>query len=125
MHEISLVQGLIDQLTELARDNNRTRVVSITMIIGPLSGVVIDSFRFGFDILAKENDLVRDAELIIEATPVTYRCTSCDTTETTTEPKPDQCRQCGEIFLLAEGGMNWSLKRYQWNNLSLQEDNYV
>lgn len=104
MHEISLVQGLIDQLQELARQNNKKKVVSITMDIGPLSGVVVDSFRFGFEILAQQDDLVREASLVINTTAVTYRCTGCDATHRTGGEKPDSCPSCGELFLLAEGG---------------------
>ncbi len=104
MHEISLVQGLLGQLDELAKENNKTKVLSITMTIGPLSGVVKDSFEFGFEILSKEDDLVRGAELIIETTAVTYRCTSCNKTETTADSRPEQCKDCGEFFLLTEGG---------------------
>lgn len=104
MHEISLVQGLLSQLHDLARQNNMTRVVSITMDIGPLSGVVVDSFRFGFDILAREDELIKDATLVINTTAVTYRCTGCDATQRTSGDKPDGCPACGELFLLAEGG---------------------
>lgn len=104
MHEISLVQGLLRQLAQLAEQNQMTRVVTITMDIGPLAGVVIDSFRFGFEILAKEDPLVRDARLIINTTPVTYRCTQCNFTEQTKGDKPDGCPKCGDLFLLTEGG---------------------
>jgi hydrogenase nickel incorporation protein HypA/HybF len=83
------------------------------MTIGPLSGVVIDSFRFGFDILSQEDELVRGADLIIETTAVTYRCTNCNKTETTADSKPDQCHDCGEIFLLAEGGDELVLEKVE------------
>jgi hydrogenase nickel insertion protein HypA len=104
MHEISLVQGLLQQLAELAQQNKMTKVVSVTMNIGPLSGVVEDSFRFGFDILSKEDELVRGATLIIQTTPVTYRCSQCNYSEKTTGAKPAGCPECGELFLFAEGG---------------------
>ncbi len=104
MHEISLVQGLLSQLHDLARQNNMTKVVSITMDIGPLSGVVADSFRFGFEILAQEDALVREATLNINTTAVTYRCTGCNATQHSSGDKPDGCPACGELFLLAEGG---------------------
>ena len=104
MHEISLVQGLFNQLAELARQNKMTKVVSVTMEIGPLSGVVEDSFTFGFDILSKENDLIRGAQLIINRSAVTYRCTGCNSYEKTSGEKPESCTNCGEIFLIAEGG---------------------
>jgi hydrogenase nickel incorporation protein HypA/HybF len=104
MHEISLVQGMLQQLADLAEQNNMTKVLTVTMKIGPLSGVVEDSFRFGFEILSAEDKLVKGAELIIQTTPVTYRCTECNNTEQSTNTKPDCCPKCGELFLLPEGG---------------------
>lgn len=104
MHEISLVQGLLTQLANLAKENGMSKILTVTMKIGPLSGVVEDSFRFGFEILSAENDLVKGAELIIETTPVTYRCTACLNTEHSADTKPDCCPKCGEPFLIPVGG---------------------
>lgn len=104
MHEISLVQNLFHQLADLAVDNKMSKVVSVTMQIGPLSGVVIDSFQFGFDVLSRDDDLIRGAQLIINTTAVTYRCSRCNDTQQTRGAKPDSCRKCGELFLFAEGG---------------------
>ncbi len=104
MHEISLVQNLFHQLADLAVENKMSKVVSVTMQIGPLSGVVIDSFQFGFDVLSRDDDLIRGAQLIINTTAVTYRCSSCNDTQQTSGAKPDSCRKCDEIFLFAEGG---------------------
>jgi len=103
MHEISLVQGLFAQLRELAVENNATRITSVTMEIGPLCGVVVDSFQFGFDILSADDDLIRGAELIVKVPQVSYGCTGCGHVETATV-KPDQCSQCGELLLIPDGG---------------------
>ncbi len=104
MHEISLVQGLFQQLADLARQNNMTKVVTVTMQIGPLSGVVADSFRFGFEILSAEDDLIRGAELVINTTAVTYRCSKCGATTKGSAERPESCPDCDEVFLIAEGG---------------------
>lgn len=104
MHEISLVQGLLQQLAELAEQNNMTKVLSVTMNIGPLAGVVEDSFKFGFDILTAEDELVKGAKLVLLTTPVSYRCTECNNIEQSTTTKPDCCPKCGEVFLIPEGG---------------------
>jgi len=104
MHEISLVQGLFHQLADLADHNKMTKVVKVTMQIGPLSGVVEDSFRFGFEILSEEDDLVRGAELMINTTEVTYRCTQCGHEQKSSGSKPDNCIKCDEMFLITEGG---------------------
>ncbi|KJR99691.1 MAG: hydrogenase accessory protein HypA [Desulfobulbaceae bacterium BRH_c16a] len=104
MHEISLVQGLFQQLGDLAAENQASKIISVTMDIGPLSGVVVDSFRFGFDILSAESDLVRGAQLIVETSPARYACTSCGNVVETADKKPDGCPQCGDLLLFPQGG---------------------
>ncbi len=105
MHEISLVQGLFQQLQDLAIDNKATKIRSVTMEIGPLSGVVVDSFKFGFDILSADDPLLKGAELKIKVPTVQYSCTDCDHVETVTNGvKPEECPKCGELLLIPKGG---------------------
>lgn len=114
MHEISLVQGLFQQLEDLARTNNANKVIKVTMEIGPLSGVVIDSFRFGFEILAKDYQLMQSAELEIDVPTVTYRCTNCSFEQkTTSAERPDGCPQCDELLLIPSGGDDLILKQVE------------
>ena len=113
MHEMSLVQGLIQQLHSIARENGTTRVLKITMAVGPLSGVVIDSFRFGFDILSRESDLIREAELKITIPEVIYRCSSCGHEHVTSGDRPDECLQCKDRLLIAEGGQDLILQQVE------------
>jgi hydrogenase nickel incorporation protein HypA/HybF len=112
MHEISLVQSMIGQLHDLVQENNASKITKITMDIGSLSGVVVDSFRFGYEVLSEKDDVVRGAELVIVSLPATYRCTRCDHTEETTD-KPDCCPQCQEIFLVPEGGDELILRQVE------------
>jgi hydrogenase nickel insertion protein HypA len=104
MHEMSLVQTLFLQLQDLARDNGATKIRSVTMEIGPLSGVVIDSFQFGFEILAAEQEMTKDARLIIEIPTVRYTCITCNKVLTTAGDRPQQCDACEETLLIPEGG---------------------
>ena len=113
MHEMSLVQGLFQQLYSIARENNAAKVLRLTMSIGPLSGVVVDSFQFGFDILSKEDDLVRDAKLEIVIPPVSYRCSSCGYSVETSGERPEQCAKCSDSFLIPEGGDDLILQQVE------------
>lgn len=113
MHEISLVQGLFQQLADLAKQNNMSKVVTVTMQIGPLSGVVADSFRFGFEVLSAEDELMKGAELILDTTTVTYRCTKCGGVQDNCTDRPESCNKCDEIFLIAEGGDELILQKVE------------
>ena len=113
MHEISLVQGLFEQLKALAAENKATKIISVTMEIGPYCGVVVDSFQFGFDILSADDELVRGAKLIIQVPPVSYSCTNCSHVEVTVGRKPEECPACGELLLIADGGNDLILRQVE------------
>ena len=103
MHEMSLVQALLTQLADLAAEHGKKRVVTVTLDIGPLSGVVIDSFQFGFDILSAESSLTKGAKLIVNNPPATYQCIRCGHRQSA-PVRPDQCPECDETLLIPEGG---------------------
>lgn len=113
MHEISLVQGLLGQLHDIAAQHNTSRILKITMVVGPLSGVVVDSFRFGFDILTKEDELVKDAKLEIIIPEVSYRCSNCQGMQKTAGERPHQCDGCGDTLLIAEEGDDLILQQVE------------
>lgn len=113
MHEISLVQGLVQQLHELASENQATKIISVTMEIGPLCGVVVDSFRFGFDIISAEDALTRGAKLIVEVPKVRYTCSACGNVQLLAEARPDCCPVCQEITLFSEGGDDLILRQVE------------
>jgi len=65
VHELSLVQGLFSQLSQLAERHGAERIVTVRVNIGRCSGIVIDSFVFGFDALKPEAPFTSHAVLEI------------------------------------------------------------
>ncbi len=65
MHELSLAQGLLSQLHDLAARHQARRIIRLRVEIGPLSGIVVDSFEFGFNCLSAESPLTKNAKLDI------------------------------------------------------------
>ncbi len=47
MHEMSICQALMDQVERIAKEQGASRVDSIVLSIGPLSGVEPDSAKPG------------------------------------------------------------------------------
>ncbi len=104
MHEISLVQGLLKQLESLAHKHNTTSISKVRLEVGPFSGIVIDSFEFGFDILAKESELTKKAELEIITPPMQYKCIKCEYLVSSASTMPEICPACQNTLLVPEGG---------------------
>ena len=76
MHELSIVQNILDIAESEARKNNATKIIKIGLKIGEMSGVVIDSINFCFETL-KGNTIARDAELLIDHVPLKGKCKNC------------------------------------------------
>ncbi len=77
MHELSLAQSLLDQLLDLAKEHHAVRINRVLVTLGPFSGVVRDSFEFGFNALKQSLELTRGAELELETPDPVYLCLDC------------------------------------------------
>ena len=58
----------MQQLEDLGRQHHARKIYTVRVDIGKRSGIVIDSFSFGFEVLAKENQLAKEAVLEINET---------------------------------------------------------
>lgn len=103
MHELSLVQALMEQLTKLAKEHKASEIHRVSMEIGPLAGVVIDSFEFAFGVLAKEQPLTSKAQLEITTPVVSYRCLDCQQIVEGCRERPASCPAC-QAPMYPEGG---------------------
>ena len=77
MHELSLMQSALDIAMEHAGKAGADRIVSLTLRIGAMSGVVPDALEFAFDVL-KADTIAHDARLLIDTVPVVCRCARCE-----------------------------------------------
>ncbi len=68
MHELSLAQGLLTQLGELATTHGATKIITVKVSVGNDSGIVVDSFSFGFNAIKAEDELTAHAILEISLT---------------------------------------------------------
>ena len=80
-----------------------------TVRVGPFSGIVVSSFRFGFDALKTEYPQTAHTELLIDSPKPTYRCSECDHifSHHSVVPSPLEsiiCPACGSQICFPEGG---------------------
>jgi hydrogenase nickel incorporation protein HypA/HybF len=103
MHELSIVEALIEQVQqEIDRGGHRGRVSRLHLAIGRLSGVSVDSIRFAFQLLAP-GTVVQRAEIHVDQPPAACVCGVCGR-RTEIEDLVVQCPACRSDRIHIEGG---------------------
>lgn len=96
MHELSLLQALVEQVTELAQKEGFCRVIEIRLGVGPWSGVEPDCLQLGFAEAARDTALA-GAKLIMEQTPPELQCTACGQSCVPQSAAELCCVHCGSL----------------------------
>ena len=102
MHEYHIVEGVVKQILEKAKNSNAEKITSVTLILGELSGLQEESIRIYFDNLAKEN-ILEGAKLIIKPTKSKLRCKDCDAIFEH-EKSNFNCPKCSGLGVLTNSG---------------------
>ena len=94
MHELSVCQALIGQVEDIARQHRATAVTTVSVRIGPLSGVEPDLLEQAFP-LASAGTVAEASQLVIEKLPIRVHCETCGA-ETAAEQNRLICGRCGD-----------------------------
>ncbi len=110
MHELSLSYATVEIALESVRHiDGVSRIKSITLRNGELSGVAADAFRFSFP-LAAAGTLLQDAELFFESEPVTVYCKSCDASGPLADLRRFRCPRCDKPTGDVRGGKEFCIQ---------------
>ena len=94
MHELGVVFRIIDDLTEVGKENKIEKIHSVTLQLGEVSGVVPSLLQDAWKWAAARTELMKDSELIIENLPAVSFCDDCKT-EYETVAHGKICPNCG------------------------------
>jgi hydrogenase nickel incorporation protein HypA/HybF len=94
MHELSIVNHLVETVTEIAKEAGAEKINSIQLRIGALSCVHRDALEFSFDLVTK-GTILEGAELNIIDVPVTIFCIPCNAEMQQAGIQQFRCPQCG------------------------------
>ncbi len=78
MHEYSLASAIINQVEQLAREHNATKVKKITVSADPYEMVIPDLLKDAYKIITTEKKLFQDSELELLILPAEVTCLECD-----------------------------------------------
>jgi hydrogenase nickel incorporation protein HypA/HybF len=111
MRELSVCQGLVAQVLQVAEEQGAERVARIVLQVGALSGVepslLADAFPF-----VSAGTPAEGAELIIETTPVRVHCRVCGA-DTEARPNRLACSVCGDSHTQVLSGDEFLVTRVE------------
>jgi hydrogenase nickel incorporation protein HypA/HybF len=111
MHEMSLAEGVLQVIEDSAKSNGFTRVKTVWLEIGQLSGAEAEAMRFCFDAVAR-NTLLEGARLeIVEAEGQGW-CLGCGKTVAIRQ-RYEPCPLCGGYQVEPTGGMEMRVKELE------------
>jgi hydrogenase nickel incorporation protein HypA/HybF len=93
MHELSVCQGMLQQLEDIAHEHQANAITLVRLQIGPLSGVEPQLLQQAFPI-ATAGTIAEGAELVTENLPVKVKCRECGA-ESDVTPNKLVCTACG------------------------------
>ena len=111
MHEMSLCEGVLQILEEKAFSHGFSKVKTVWLEIGRLSGVDPDAMRFSFEVVCR-GTLADQARLEIIEVPGKAWCMMCEKTVNIDE-RYDACPECGGYPLRVTGGDEMRVKELE------------
>jgi len=111
VHELGITQSIVDIADRTAREQQATKVLSVTVEIGALSGVIPDAVAFCFEACV-QGTLLEGSRLIIEAIPGEGCCAACGATFAI-DQLTYTCPVCGSLALQRLRGEELSLKEVE------------
>ncbi len=97
MHEVGITRNLVDIAEEHGRRAGCRRILSVTVAIGDLSGVVAEAVEFCFDAVSR-NTLTEGATLVVNRIPGRMTCEECRHAFPA-EPLTFACPACGSFMV--------------------------
>lgn len=109
MHELGIVVRVIEQVENVAKENNVEEVVGLTLEVGEVSGIVPDLFTDCFEWSKKKSEYLKNCELQLVVLEALSYCKNCGETYKTTE-YAKQCPHCASTDTYLVSGNEVTIK---------------
>lgn len=111
MHELGITQSIVEIAEKTAREQHAAKVLSVSVEIGELSGVIPDAVEFCFEACIQET-LLEGSRLIIVRIPGLAKCDDCGS-EVKIDNMTFNCSACGSYALQRVSGEELSIKEVE------------
>jgi len=112
MHELSIMQGVLDMVRDSAVQNGINRINKLKLVIGSLTMIMPDSLRFAFEVLSHD-EMFREADLQIEEVAAIIKCQACNGDTAQEDAYCYVCSACGSNQVEVVKGREMYLDYYE------------
>lgn len=112
MHELGTVIYVIETVEKLAEENALTKVGSVTLEVGEVSGIIPDYLADFWLYARKSHPILTEAELKIETLPGVTFCQDCKETYSTVQ-FGKECPHCHSFNTFLVTGNEYNLKEIE------------
>lgn len=111
MHEMPVVESILDIVLQHARANQVQRVVSISLMVGDMSDLEDEWLQRYFEFFSRET-LAEGAILKVTRTPVVLACSECGQMITVTRDEMGEvsCPVCQSLRFNLQAGHEYYIK---------------
>jgi len=102
MHEISIVESILEVAEEKAREANSPSILVIKLRLGQFTAIAREALDFAFEV-ARQGTLAEHARLEIEVVPMVLHCVVCDAKTQPMIAMSLICTQCGFPLKIVSG----------------------
>lgn len=113
VHELSLMQSVMDIVKESANQNHIHRVNKVKLVVGKFSMALPDSLHFAFEAISTTELLFKGAVLEIEERETICQCLQCQQTIEIEDNYHFVCTSCGSNNVAIIQGRELYLDYYE------------
>ena len=112
MHELGTIYYVIDTVEKLMVENRLSKVGSITLQVGEVSGIIPEYLQEFWEYARKKTEHFQETELIIEKLEAVTYCQDCGKTYSTMQYKKI-CPYCGSGNTFLVTGNEYIIKEIE------------
>lgn len=112
MHELGTVFYVISEVEKVCRENDLTKVGSVTLEIGEVSGIIPEYIVDCWNWAVKKSEFLKESELKIETLEAVTYCEDCEKTYPTMKYKKI-CPYCGSEHTYLLTGNEYNIKEIE------------
>ncbi len=120
MHELGLVNYVVKQVTQIAEENHVSKICSVTLEFGEVSGIVTSYLYDYWNWYTKKFPLFDGAKLLCEEIPAITWCDDCKRTYPTVR-YGKTCPFCGSGKTWLQQGNEMNIKQIEVEDASADD----